>query len=123
LGQVLGAIVSGKAIVFQSEGGFWNSCILDKENYSLEFTIFQPASVDLPVGDMFFNSSQDEEDDDSTPVTKANAMKLVQLHEAGFIPCGDQERPAIPACHRPHFGRAFIPPGRGGHHPTSQQLQ
>jgi hypothetical protein len=54
---------------FKSEGGFWNSCVLDKENNSLEFPILQPASVDLLVGDMFFNSSQDDEDDDSTPVT------------------------------------------------------
>jgi hypothetical protein len=57
---------------------------LDKENYSLEFTIFQPAIVDSLIEDLFFNPSQDEEDDDSTPVTKANAMKLFKLQKDGI---------------------------------------
>jgi hypothetical protein len=79
-----------QALSFQAKLSFFNQrevsgihAFLDKENYSLEFTIFQPAIVDSLIGDPFFNPSQDEEDDDSTPVMKANAMKLFKLLEDG----------------------------------------
>jgi hypothetical protein len=79
-----------QALSSQAKLSFFNQrevsgihAFLDKENYSLEFTIFQPAIVDSLIGDLFFNPSQDEEDDDSTPVTKANAMKLFKLQEDG----------------------------------------
>ncbi|CAK9858864.1 unnamed protein product [Sphagnum jensenii] len=40
-----------------------------------------PAIVYDIVGNPFFNPKEDEEDDDSEPITKANAMKLFKLQE------------------------------------------
>jgi hypothetical protein len=41
----------------------------------------QPAIVNDIVGNLFFNPKEDEEDDDSEPITTANAMKLFKLQE------------------------------------------
>jgi hypothetical protein len=56
---------------------------LNKDRDSLTFAISQPAIVDDIVGNPFFNPKEDEEDDDSKPITKANAMKLFKLQEDG----------------------------------------
>ncbi|CAK9197247.1 unnamed protein product [Sphagnum troendelagicum] len=53
----------------------------DKDRDSLTFVISQPAIVDDTVGNLFFNPKEDEEDNDSEPITKANAMKLFKLQE------------------------------------------
>jgi hypothetical protein len=50
---------------------------------SLTFAISQPTIVDDIVGNQFFNPKEDEEDNDSEPITKANAMKLFKLQEDG----------------------------------------
>jgi hypothetical protein len=55
------------------------NAFLDKDRDSLTFAISQPAIVDGIVGNQFFNPKEDEEDDDSESITKANAMKLVKL--------------------------------------------
>jgi len=57
------------------------NAFLDKDRDSLMFAISQPAIVDDIVGNLFFNPKEDEEDDDSKPITKANAMKLFKLQE------------------------------------------
>jgi hypothetical protein len=59
------------------------NAFLDKDCDSLTFVISQPAIVDDIVGNLFFNPKEDEEDDDSEPITKANAMKLFKLEEDG----------------------------------------
>ncbi|CAK9860023.1 unnamed protein product [Sphagnum jensenii] len=56
---------------------------LDKDHDSLTFVISQPAIVDEIVGNLFFNPKDDEEDDDSEPITKVNATKLFKLQEDG----------------------------------------
>jgi len=55
------------------------NAFLDKDRDSLTFVISQPAILDDIVGNLFFNPKEDEEDDDSEPITKANAMKLFKL--------------------------------------------
>jgi hypothetical protein len=57
------------------------NAFLDKDRDSLMFTISQLAIVDDIVGNLFFNPKEDEEDDDSELITKANAMKLFKLQE------------------------------------------
>jgi hypothetical protein len=55
------------------------SCIhsfLDKDKDSMQFIISRLTIVDDVVGDLFFHPKEDEEDDVSQPITKANAMKL-----------------------------------------------
>ena len=47
---------------------------------SLTFAISQPAIVDDIVWGLFINP---EEDHDSEPITKLNAMKLFKLHKVG----------------------------------------
>ncbi|CAK9230917.1 unnamed protein product [Sphagnum troendelagicum] len=55
------------------------NAFLDKDRDSLTFAISQPAIVDDIVGNLLFNPKGDKEDDDSDPITKANAMKLFKL--------------------------------------------
>jgi len=57
------------------------NAFLDKDRDSLTFAISQPAIVDDIVGNMLFNPEEDKEDDNSEPITKANAMKLFKLQE------------------------------------------
>jgi len=57
------------------------NAFLNKDRDSLMFTISQLAIVDDIVGNLFFNPKEDEEDDDSELITKANAMKLFKLQE------------------------------------------
>jgi hypothetical protein len=59
------------------------NAFLDKDRDSLTFAISQPAIIDDIVGNLFFNPKEDEEDDDSEPITKANTMKLFKLQEDG----------------------------------------
>jgi len=59
------------------------NAFLDKDCDNLTFVISQPAIVDDIVGNLFFNPKEDEEDDDSELITKANAMKLFKLQEDG----------------------------------------
>ncbi|CAK9232025.1 unnamed protein product [Sphagnum troendelagicum] len=54
---------------------------LDKDKDSLQFVISKPTIVNDVVGDLFFHSEEDEEDDASKPITKANAMKLFKLQD------------------------------------------
>jgi len=54
---------------------------LDKDKDSLQFVISRPTIVDDVVGDLFFHQKEDEEDDASKPITKANAMKLFKPQE------------------------------------------
>jgi hypothetical protein len=55
---------------------------LDKDKDSLQFVISRPTIVDDVVGDLFFHP-EEEEDDASEPITKANAMKLFKPQEDG----------------------------------------
>jgi hypothetical protein len=57
------------------------NAFLDKDRDSLTFAISQLAIVDDIVGNLFFNPKENKEDDDSAPITKANAMKLFKLQE------------------------------------------
>ncbi|CAK9863102.1 unnamed protein product [Sphagnum jensenii] len=59
------------------------NAFLDKDRDNLTFAISQPAIVDDIVGNLFFNPKEDEEDDNSESITKANAMKLFKLQEDG----------------------------------------
>jgi hypothetical protein len=43
----------------------------------------RPTIVDDVVGDLFFHLKEDEEDDASKPIMKANAMKLFKPQEDG----------------------------------------
>jgi len=54
---------------------------LDKDKDSLQFVISRPTIVDDVVGDLFFHPEEDEEDDASEPIMKANAMKLFKPQE------------------------------------------
>jgi len=49
---------------------------LDKDKDSLQFVILRPTIVEDVVGDLFFHLEEDEENDVSESITKANAMKL-----------------------------------------------
>ncbi len=59
------------------------NAFLDKDCDNLTFAISQPTIVDDIVGNLFFNLKEDEEDDNSESITKANAMKLFKLQEDG----------------------------------------
>jgi hypothetical protein len=56
---------------------------LDKDKDSLQFVISKPTIVNDVVGDLFFHSEEDEKDDASELITKANAMKLFKPQEDG----------------------------------------
>jgi hypothetical protein len=56
---------------------------LDKDKDSLQIVISKPTIVDDVVGDLFFLPKENEEDDSSEPITKANAMKLFKPQEDG----------------------------------------
>ncbi|KAH9570425.1 hypothetical protein CY35_02G039600 [Sphagnum magellanicum] len=56
---------------------------LDKDKDSLQFVISRPTIVDDVVGDLFFHPEEDEEDNASKPIMKANTMKLFKLQEDG----------------------------------------
>jgi hypothetical protein len=43
---------------------------------ALTFTTCGPI-VEVLIGELFFHPEEDKEDEDSTPITKANAMKLL----------------------------------------------
>jgi hypothetical protein len=49
---------------------------LNKDKDNLQFVISRPTIVDDVVGDLFFHPEEDEEDDASESIKKANAMKL-----------------------------------------------
>jgi hypothetical protein len=49
---------------------------------ALKFTICGPI-VEVLIGELFFHPAEDEEDEDSTPITKANAMKLFVKQDDG----------------------------------------
>jgi hypothetical protein len=48
----------------------------------LKFTICGPI-VEVLIGELIFHPEEDEEDEDSTPITKANAMKLLVMQDDG----------------------------------------
>jgi hypothetical protein len=59
---------------------------LENDKDSLQFVILRPTIVDDVVGHLFFHPEEDEEDekdDVSEPITKANAMKLFKPQEDG----------------------------------------
>ncbi len=56
---------------------------LDKDKDSLQFVILRLTIVDDVVGDLFFHSEEDKEDDAFEPIMKANAMKLFKPQEDG----------------------------------------
>jgi hypothetical protein len=72
-----------KEAYFNKKEAYGIHAFLDRDKDSLLFVISQPAIVDKVVGDMFFHPTEDEEDDDSEPISKANAMKLFKLQENG----------------------------------------
>jgi hypothetical protein len=74
---------TNKLAYFNKKEATGINAFLDKDRDSLTFAISQPAIVDDIVGNLFFNPKEDEEDDDSEPITKANAMKLFKLQEDG----------------------------------------
>ncbi len=51
----------------------------DKDKDSLKFVISRPTIINDVVGDLFFHPEEDEEDDASEPIMKANALKLFKL--------------------------------------------
>jgi hypothetical protein len=53
----------------------------NKDKDSLQFVISRLTIIDDVVGDLFFHPEEDEEDDASKPITKANAMKLFKPQE------------------------------------------
>jgi hypothetical protein len=74
---------ANKLAYFNKKEATGINAFLDKDRDNLTFAISQPAIVDDIVGNLFFNPKEDEEDDDSEPITKANAMKLFKLQEDG----------------------------------------
>jgi hypothetical protein len=72
-----------KAAFFKKKEVFGIHSFLDKDKDSLQFVISRPTIVDDVVGDLFFHPEEDEEDDASEPITKANAMKLFKPQEDG----------------------------------------
>ena len=56
---------------------------MDNAKDNLEFVIHRSNIVNSLIGELFLNPEQEEEDDDSTPITKANAMKLFKIQEDG----------------------------------------
>jgi len=63
---------TNKLAYFNKKDATRINVFLDKDRDSLTFAISQPAIVDDIVGNLFFNPKEDEEDDDSKPITKAN---------------------------------------------------
>jgi hypothetical protein len=72
-----------KASFFKKKEVFGIHSFLDKDKDSLQFVISRPTIVDDVVGDLFFHPEEDEKDDASKPITKANAMKLFKPQEDG----------------------------------------
>jgi hypothetical protein len=72
-----------KAAFFKKKEVFGIHSFLDKDKDSLQFVISRPTIVDDVVGDLFFHPEEDEKDDASEPITKANAMKLFKPQEDG----------------------------------------
>jgi hypothetical protein len=72
-----------KVAFFKKKEVFGIHNFLDKDKDSLQFVISRPTIVDDVVGDLFFHSDEDEEDDAFEPITKANAMKLFKPQEDG----------------------------------------
>jgi hypothetical protein len=72
-----------KAAFFKKKEVSGIHSFLDKDKDNLQFVILRPTIVDDVVGDLFFHPEEDEEDDASEPITKANAMKLFKLQEDG----------------------------------------
>jgi hypothetical protein len=70
-----------KAAFFKKKEIYGIHNFLDKD--SLEFVISRPTIVDDVVGDFFFHLEEDEENDASESMMKANAMKLFKLQEDG----------------------------------------
>jgi hypothetical protein len=62
-----------KLAYFNKKEAMGIDAFLDKDRDNLTFVISQPAIVDDIVGNLFFNPKEDEEDDDSKSITKANA--------------------------------------------------
>jgi hypothetical protein len=75
--------LADKLAYFNKKEATGINAFLDKDRDNLTFVISQPAIVDDIVGNLFFNPKEDEEDDDSELITKANAMKLFKLQEDG----------------------------------------
>ncbi|CAK9881510.1 unnamed protein product [Sphagnum jensenii] len=70
-----------KVILFKKKKVSSIHNFLDKDKDSLQFVISRPTIVDDVVGDLFFHQEEDEEDDTSESITKANAMKLFKPQE------------------------------------------
>jgi hypothetical protein len=57
---------------------------VDNAKDNLKFVIHRSNIVNSLIGELFFNPEQEEENDDSTPITKVNAMKLlIKIQEDG----------------------------------------
>lgn len=54
---------------------------VDNAKDNLEFVIRQSNIVNSLIGELFFNLEHDEDDNDSTSITKVNAMKLFNIQE------------------------------------------
>jgi hypothetical protein len=83
LDQLSIALTSREGCILQEKkvSGIHN--FLDKDKDSLQFVISRPTIVNDVVGDLFFHPEEDEEDDASEPIMKANAMKLFKPQEDG----------------------------------------
>jgi hypothetical protein len=68
-----------KLAYFNKKEVTWINACLDKDRDSLTFAISQPSIINDIVGNLFFNPKEDEEDNNSEPITKANAMILFKL--------------------------------------------
>jgi len=73
--------LADKLAYFNKKEATGINAFLDKDCDSLTFAISQPTIVDDIIGNLFFNPKEDNEDNDSEPITKANAMKLFKLQE------------------------------------------
>jgi len=73
-----------KAAFFKKKEVSGIHSFLDKDKDNLQFVISRPTIVDDVVGDLFFHPEEDEEDDASEPITKANTMKLFKPQEDGL---------------------------------------
>ena len=56
---------------------------MDNAKDILKFVFHRSSIVNSLSGELFFNPKQEEEDDDSTLITKVNAMKLFKIQEDG----------------------------------------
>lgn len=74
---------AGKVEFFQKHEREGIHVFLDKSSDTLTFRISRPLIIEKVVGDLFFNPEENEEDDDSEAISKANAMKLFKLQDDG----------------------------------------